>query len=684
MPKPANITNNGQSQQAATKQGILQFFTYHGIWSPGVRLFRRIGFSAKALIITFAFAGPLLAVLVWQMLGHHEKSYQMRLEAIRQHVEVASGAITGFHQQELKGELTREQAQAAAMHAVSLLRYDGKGYFWINDMNAKILMHPIKPALDGTDGSKIKDPNGVAIFNEFVRVVREKKKGYVAYQWPRPGVEQPEDKMSFVSQFKPWGWIIGTGVYVGDLNAARIDEMWVTGGVVSLALLFAGYLFSCFYRVMDGGLRETRRHLRAMSQGDLTTSPSPWGRDEAAGLMLELRHVQQSLNNTVLKIRNSSDLIVHSSVEIASGTSDLSSRTEQAAKSLEQSAAAMEEISTNVRMTSENISEASSVAQLNAQRAIDGGQVMADVVKTMEGIHASSAQISEIIGTIDGITFQTNLLALNAAVEAARAGEQGRGFAIVANEVRALAQRSAQAASEVKTLIGSSVEQIDAGTHIVRRASATIKEILESSQRVDALLGEVASAAQEQTEGVSHVGASVQELDRMTDQNAAMVAETYSGASAMREQAEELAKWVAHFKTMVSQQADAVTVAADPSSFDFSGAIEAHRQWKVKLRQAISNQETLDPATICKDDQCALGKWIYGQGKSQCSSPKTYDKLKATHADFHRTAAAVAEKINAKKFDQASALIEPGSRFAEISNEVAAILARERRNHQHA
>ena len=239
--------------------------------------------------------------------------------------------------------------------------------------------------------------------------------------------------------------------------------------IVVASLLFAAYLFLCFYRVMEGGLRETRRHLRAMTQGDLTTSPSPWGGDEAAQLMLELRDMQDSLRGMVLRVRRSSDEIVHSSSEIASGALDLSARTEQAAANLEQSAASMEEIASTVRTIAESTQEASRVARHNAQTASDGGRVMGDVVRTMEGIRGSSRKIGEITATIDSIAFQTNILALNAAVEAARAGDQGRGFAVVASEVRVLAQRSAHAAREIKGLIAT----VSNRSRLERRSCAT-------------------------------------------------------------------------------------------------------------------------------------------------------------------------------------------------------------------
>jgi methyl-accepting chemotaxis protein len=464
---------------------------------------------------------------------------------------------------------------------------------------------------------------------------------------------------------------------------ARVDKIrtkllfQLTLSAVFVAM--AGYLMMAFYRVMMGGLSETRRHLRAMTQGDLTTSPSPWGNDEAAQLMLELRAMQDSLRGMVLRVRHSSDEIVHSSSEIASGASDLSARTEQAAASLQQSAASMEEISSTVKSTADNTQEAARVARHNVQTASDGGRVMGEVVQTMEGIRSSSAQIGEIIGTIDSIAFQTNILALNAAVEAARAGEQGRGFAVVASEVRMLAQRSAEAAREIKVLISRSVEQVQAGAAVVRGAGTTIEEIVASSQRVDQLLGEVADGAREQSLGIGQIGQAVQELDRMTQQNAAMVEQTAAAATAMKDQAHTLAEEVARFKIPAGLDLSAADVRVAVADFDFDKAIEAHRQWKVKLRKAISDHEKLDSDSICRDDQCPLGKWIHGPGGVQWGGRPTFVELLNKHAEFHQAAGNVARQINAGQFTQAERLIGAGSSFAQVSTEVATILARAKR-----
>ncbi len=524
------------------------FFAHHGLWAPGVRLFRQLRFGHKATLISLAVALPMLALIAWLLESASADALADRRNAIRQHVEVAHGVLERAQAREVSGELSREQAQQLARETVSALRYDGKEYFWINDMQPRVVMHPIKPELDGQDVSATKDPNGKALFVAFVDQVRREGAGFVDYQWPRAGSDKPVDKLSYVKGFEPWGWVVGSGIWIDDLRAdAQRRLAWVAAvALVSTAL--AGYLFLSFYRVMDGGLKVTRRYLQAMTEGDLTVSPTPWGRDEAAQLMEDLRTMQGALRQMVQRVRSSSDEIVHSSSEIASGAHDLSGRTEQAAANLQRSASAMEQISATVRQTADHTAEASTVARHNAEVAAAGGRAMQQVMQTMVAIRDSSARISEIIGTIDGIAFQTNILALNAAVEAARAGEQGRGFAVVAGEVRSLAQRSALAAREIKTLIGHSVEQVESGSEVVRRAGGTMDEIIQSSGRVDALLGDVATSAREQSGGIGQIGDAVQDLDRMTQQNAALVEQTAATASAMQDRARTLAGEVARFR----------------------------------------------------------------------------------------------------------------------------------------
>jgi len=356
--------------------------------------------------------------------------------------------------------------------------------------------------------------------------------------------------------------VIGSGLAALDgvlekrLDQARL-ERHLQFGVMTLSLLAALYLFHAFFLVSQGGLDEVKRHLQAMTSGDLTTTPTPWGKDEAASLMYSLRDMQTSVRDIVTRVRGVSNNIVTTSTEVAAASRDLAQRTEQAAANLEETAASMEQVGATVKHTAENVREVAKAAAENAQMAVKGGAVIAGVVETMHEINASSKKIAEIIGVIDGIAFQTNILALNAAVEAARAGEQGRGFAVVAGEVRALAQRSAQAAREIKTLISASVGHVESGTRVVTGAGATMQELVDNARRMNQLLTEIATAASEQSDGVAQVSTAVTELDRLTQQNAALVEETTTAAATLRDEAGHLAVEVARFKLPGEMEATA-------------------------------------------------------------------------------------------------------------------------------
>ena len=677
-PSAASLTAQSSTppplSSAAIPQASAGYFAHHGWWAPGIRLFRSLQFAAKAVILSAVLVVPVIVLLAWQVYDQAEQAMADRRHATRQHAEIVHGLLEWAHAQERGGQMSREQAQAAARQAISRLRYDQQEYFWINDMHPRMVMHPFKPELDGQDLSGYKDPNGLPLFQEMVATVKRQGRGFVNYQWPRPGDDLPVDKVSYVTGFEPWGWVVGTGVYVDDIRAAWVRRASWTGGIVVVSLLVAGYLFMSFYFVMDGGLRETRRHLQAMTEGDLTTSPSPWGRDEAAELMVSLRAMQDALRRIVREVRHGSEEIVHTSSEIAAGALDLSARTEQTAANLQETAASMEEISGTVKSSAEHADTAARIAGENSRSATQAGEVMQRVVATMDEIGKSSSRIGEIIGTIDGIAFQTNILALNAAVEAARAGEAGRGFAVVAAEVRNLAQRSSAAAREIKTLINDSAEKTQGGVLVVQEAGQAIGTVVDNAHRIGQLIGEIAQAAKEEALGVQQVGDAAQELDRSTQQNAALVEQTAAAASALSESAQALAARVETFRLPAADMTQAVSSSSQP--FDFDQAIEAHRAWKVKLRTAIARQDQLDAQTICRDDACPLGRWLHGPGRARWGSRPTFVHLVEEHAGFHRAAGEVARAINARRYDEARRMIDSGSRFTEQSNAtVRAIMA---------
>jgi methyl-accepting chemotaxis protein len=284
-----------------------------------------------------------------------------------------------------------------------------------------------------------------------------------------------------------------------------------------------------------------------VARGDLSVAV-PIRQGDTTSVMANLARMQTSLAQVVYNVRQNSESVATASAQIAQGNQDLSSRTEQQASALQQTAATMEELDTTVRNNADSAKQANQLAQSASAVAAQGGDVVGKVVVTMQGINDSSRKIGDIISVIDSIAFQTNILALNAAVEAARAGEQGRGFAVVASEVRSLAQRSAEAAKEIKTLIGSSVEQVEQGTLLVDQAGKTMGEIVGSIRRVSDIVAEISSASAEQSSGVQQVGEAVSQMDQATQQNAALVEESAAAAESLRGQAQQLVQAVAVFK----------------------------------------------------------------------------------------------------------------------------------------
>ena len=302
-------------------------------------------------------------------------------------------------------------------------------------------------------------------------------------------------------------------------------------------------------RELGGDPADASRTLRRVAEGDLVAQHRQGA--VAHGLMAELGRMQQGLRTLVQQVQqvqHATQEITHAAQEIAQGNHDLSARTESQASALEETAASMEELSTTVRQNADNAQQANQLARQASMVAAHGGTVVSQVVDTMQGINASSQRIADIVGVIDSIAFQTNILALNAAVEAARAGEQGRGFAVVAGEVRTLAQRSAEAAKEIKQLISASVDQVAQGTQLVDQAGSTMTDIVGAIQRVTDIMGEISAASHEQSAGVAQVGEAINQMDQATQQNAALVEESAAAAAALRQQADGLLGAVSRFR----------------------------------------------------------------------------------------------------------------------------------------
>jgi methyl-accepting chemotaxis protein len=334
--------------------------------------------------------------------------------------------------------------------------------------------------------------------------------------------------------------------------------IWVTAGIAMLAgFLMAFWIIRSITRPISRAVEVSR----AVASGDLSLQFEASGQNETAQLLSALKDMQTSLTTVVAGVRQNAEGVATASAEIAQGNQDLSQRTEEQASSLEQTAASMEELGATVRQNADNAVQANQLARSASEVAIKGGEVVGHVVQTMKSINDSSRKIADIISVIDGIAFQTNILALNAAVEAARAGEQGRGFAVVASEVRNLAQRSAEAAKEIKSLITASVERVEQGSALVDQAGATMTETVTSIKRVTDIMAEISSASTEQSAGISQVGEAVGQMDQVTQQNAALVEESAAAAESLKIQAQALVRAVSVFKLSTAEHGHPTRVA---------------------------------------------------------------------------------------------------------------------------
>ncbi len=526
-------------------------------------LLNRISITARVWLLSSICILGLVCTSIYMANDAYDQGLRARQQLVKQTVESAYGVLTWAQQMEASGQMDRDQAQAAAKQVLAKMRYGNNEYYFLSDMQANVVMHPIKPALDGKSGSAIRDTNGVVIFEAFADKVRKDQSGFVAYLWPKPGKDQPVEKISFVQGFAPWSWIVGSGLYVDDLWDAFVVSITRIGVAVLLSGILIIWITRVISRSLGKGMGQAVGVVNRMAEGDLSASIESHGKDEIALLLNSMAAMQSSLSLVVAKVRQGAENVATASAEIAKGNQDLSSRTENQASALEQTAAATEQLTATVKQNANSAAQANQLAMNASSVAVRGGEVVAQVVNTMKDINQSSRKIADIISVIDGIAFQTNILALNAAVEAARAGEQGRGFAVVASEVRSLAGRSAAAAKEIKGLIHTSVERVEHGTILVDQAGETMNEVVSSIRRVTDLMGEIDTASSQQSQGVSQVGEAVTQMDQATQQNAALVEEMAAAADSLKTQAQDLVQTMSVF-TLASSMGRHVALSGTP------------------------------------------------------------------------------------------------------------------------
>ncbi|MBY6057907.1 cache domain-containing protein [Leisingera daeponensis] len=577
-----------------------------------------------------ALALSLMAVLTYLLLSQSVKNaYEMRYTELHNVTDTAVSLLHDLEEGVKAGRFTVEEARQIGRERLTALRFGESGYVFVFDHDLVVQAHPVVPDWVGTNQGAYEDVTGIKVFQELEKIAAAKGAGELTYYFKKPDSDVMEAKIGYVQAYKPWGWIIGTGAYVSDIEAAVAvmrTKALVIFGVSLLALVIAAYfitrsvtgplngLKNRMQSMADGdtsseipsanarselgeiaqsvdvfrqalirqqeleeaeqALNEKRSRvvaalsskLSALSQGDLTAQITEVFPEDYEQLRRDFNTTAQNLSGTVEQVIAAAASIRNGAAEISQASDDLSHRTESQAATLEQTAAALDELTASVKSAAEGARSVEATMEEAKQEARTSGEVVQSAVSAMTEIEESSNQISQIISVIDDIAFQTNLLALNAGVEAARAGEAGRGFAVVASEVRALAQRSSDAAMEIKTLIGNSSGQVARGVDLVGKAGDALQSIVSQVTHISQLVSGIAEGAAEQSTGLGEINTGVTQLDQVTQQNAAMVEEATAAGHMLKTDAAKLSDLVAHFKIAGGRQPAApATSAAAPA-----------------------------------------------------------------------------------------------------------------------
>ena len=523
-------------------------------------MIEKLSFNRKILLLVVTAVAGVLLVSGLAFMQLREEITNARKATLKAAVQSQATVVAGYQAAAAAGKMSENDAMKAASDALRMARYGdlaGKAdYFYILTTDGLAVMHPhLTRWVPGKTVLGTLNSKGVDAAKMLTDGMAASADGtaWVASWTAKPGDNDPNavvyPKLQYLVKISGWNWIVGSGLYMdgveADVRSTALRQVGISLTVLAVIGVLGWLVTRSVLRQIGGEPRVAIGVMAALARGELGVRVPA----APAGSLVEgLGRMVQAMRATVAQVHSSSDSISTASAEIATGNHDLSIRTEETASQLQQAASSMMQLTGTVNQSADSARQANQLAASAAEVAQRGGQVIAEVVSTMDQINDSSKKIADIIGVIDGIAFQTNILALNAAVEAARAGEQGRGFAVVASEVRSLAQRSAGAAKEIKGLIGSSVDRVDAGSRLVGNAGSTMREIVASVQRVSDIINEITAASSEQSDGIGQINKAVAQLDQMTQQNAALVEQSAAAAESLKEQAASLSHAVSTFK----------------------------------------------------------------------------------------------------------------------------------------